>query len=467
MPSFKSSVCVFAVLGAMVAAGAEKPAWEVAVDPSTVVAPIKPVNGVNGGPSVRFEGNAVDWRHARIPFGRTHDMNHSWEYGGPHTIDVDAVFPDFDADETDPKNYDFLYTDLVLEKMRACGTEPFYRLGPSIEGGPKKYHTAPPKDFAKWARICEHIIRHCNEGWANGRRDGIRYWEIWFEPDLGASAWSGTKEQFLALYKTAAVHLKAQFPALKIGGPGFAEHLAWKGDFLPFCRREKVPLDFYSWHVYGTDVHDIGRRIREVRSWLDEQGFTATESILDEWNYVLKWKGGEWLYSRQVESGQFVQKGAALAAAMMAQCQGTPVDKVMYYDTRAYGGMNMLFEPISHRAMKGYYPFFAWGKMLSDYGTQVKTTVTAPDKSPEFFASAAKDARGRIAVWLARYSNDDNIHDWRTVNVRLPDGGRSRRAMCHLTDDVRTYTEIVVDRDKDGAWTLTLVPNAFAFLEIE
>ena len=26
----------------------------------------------------------------------------------------------------------------------------------------------PPKDYAKWARICEHVVRHYNEGWGWG-----------------------------------------------------------------------------------------------------------------------------------------------------------------------------------------------------------------------------------------------------------------------------------------------------------
>ena len=462
-------ISLFAAVGLSVGGlgAAEPPVWEVIVDPSAEIASVKPMNGVNGGPTVRFKGNADDWRHARIPFGRTHDMNHSWEFGGPHTIDVDAVFPDFAADEDDPKNYDFFYTDLVLEKMRACGTEPFYRLGPSIEGGAKKYHTHPPKDFAKWARICERIIRHCNEGWADGRHDGIRYWEIWFEPDIGANAWSGTKQEFLTFYRTAAVHLKGRFPALRIGGPAFATHLGWKEDFIPFCQREKVPLDFYSWHFYGSDVHDVGRRAREVRTWLDDHGFEATESVLDEWNYVLKWTGGAWTYSRQVESGSFIQKGAAFAAAMMAACQGVPVDKAMYYDTRAYGGMNMLFDPVANRAMKGYYPFFAWGKMAGYYGTQVKATVNGPKKDGQLFVTAAKDPHGRLAVWIARYSDDDNDHEWLTVKVRLPDGMTGGRTTCHLTDDRHTHTEIALDGDKDGACVLTLVPNAFALLEFE
>jgi len=46
-----------------------------------------------------------------------------------------------------------------------------------------KKHNVPPKDFNKWARICVNIIRHYNDGWAGGYHWGIKYWEVWNEPD--------------------------------------------------------------------------------------------------------------------------------------------------------------------------------------------------------------------------------------------------------------------------------------------
>ena len=48
----------------------------------------------------------------------------------------------------------------------------------------RAFHVFPPKDFQKWAEICEHIIMHYNEGWANGFHYGIKYFEVWFEPDV-------------------------------------------------------------------------------------------------------------------------------------------------------------------------------------------------------------------------------------------------------------------------------------------
>ena len=82
--------------------------------------------------------------------------------------------------------------------MCRAGTKVFFRLGQTIEHGPKKYGALPPKDFAKWARICEHVIRHYNEGWgvdkewttlnvAWSNQFNIVYWEIWNEPDLDTS----------------------------------------------------------------------------------------------------------------------------------------------------------------------------------------------------------------------------------------------------------------------------------------
>lgn len=134
-------------------------------------------------------------------------------------------FSNFDADENAEESYDFAFTDVFLKKLVSFGVKPFFRLGVSIENyqAIKAYYIYPPKDFLKWARICEHIIRHYNEGWANGFYFGIEYWEIWNEqdnfPDIcDKQQWKGTAEQFYEFYTTAANYLKTAFPHLKIGG---------------------------------------------------------------------------------------------------------------------------------------------------------------------------------------------------------------------------------------------------------
>lgn len=131
---------------------------------------VKPMHAVNNGPvgSARSGRSTVSYfKEAGIPYARNHDASFSTAYGGEYTVDVHRIFPDFDADEEECTSYDFQVTDQYVKNCFDAGTEVFYRLGAAIEHGKKK-GTIPPKDFHKWAVICEHIIRHYTEGWANG-----------------------------------------------------------------------------------------------------------------------------------------------------------------------------------------------------------------------------------------------------------------------------------------------------------
>ena len=134
---------------------------------------------------------------------------------------------DFHADETKPENYDFAFTDKLISALVENGVEPYYRLGVTIENaagrGMPAYRIHPPKDYAKWARICEHVIRHYTEGWANGFRHKITRWEIWNEPENFETIeknqmWKAPFLEYLKLYAVASRHLKAKFPHLQIGG---------------------------------------------------------------------------------------------------------------------------------------------------------------------------------------------------------------------------------------------------------
>ena len=95
---------------------------------------------------------------------RLHEVGGS--YGGWVYVDIPNMFRDFDVDETDPASYDFAFTDALMAEIVKAGCEPYYRLGVTIENYPyiRAYRISPPKDFAKWARICEHIVRHYING---------------------------------------------------------------------------------------------------------------------------------------------------------------------------------------------------------------------------------------------------------------------------------------------------------------
>ena len=233
---------------------------------------IKPMNAVNNGPAgsaVRGTSNFETYAAAEIPYARNHDASFSSGYGGEHTVDVHRIFKNFDADENDPASYVFEPTDKYLANIDSVGTKTFYRLGASIQPD-YRYGTYPPKDFEKWARICEHIIRHYTEGWADGLHYDIEYWVIWNEPDCrnrdGSNpCWQGSDEEFIEFYSTSAKYLKKCFPNLKIGGPAFC--FIWDNEFmknfLKYVAENKIPLDFLSYHCYARTPDEVRETIEE------------------------------------------------------------------------------------------------------------------------------------------------------------------------------------------------------------
>ncbi|MBQ7309068.1 MAG: hypothetical protein IJW87_02715 [Clostridia bacterium] len=377
------------------------------VDFSIEKGPIKPMNAVNNGPhgmSERGTTNFPAYRALEIPYARNHDASFYSGYGGEHTVDVHRIFKNFDADENDPASYIFEPTDEYTKHTYEAGTKVFYRLGASIEHG-YKYGTYPPKDFAKWARICEHIIRHYNEGWANGFHYGIEYWEIWNEPDCrnhdGTNpCWQGTDDEFIDLYEVAAKHLKSCFPHIKIGGPAFTapKHGPLQLAFLKAVKERQIPFDFYSFHRYFKRPEEVRIAVDTAVASLQMFDLEIPELILNEWNYIRGWMYEDWQYSLRMERGL---KGSSFAAGAMFVGQDCDaLTMLMYYDARPCG-MSGLFDTETLAPRRTYYTFMQF-KELRRLGTAVQTDV----QNGSIYACAASDGQNG-AVMLTHYEDLD------------------------------------------------------------
>jgi hypothetical protein len=472
MKKLNGTTMVAAGLSQTVNAAEPAAAAFVTVDPATEVGPVKPMNAVNNGPvaarSDQSRSNFSDFKALRVPFARTHDSINQATSNG-HTVDISAVFPDFEADENDPASYDFAYTDAFLETIIAAGTKPFFRLGQTIENGIKKYHVFPPKDFAKWARVCEHVILHCNESWCDGHRWGIEYWEIWNEADAQpdelrhtSCQWQGTKAEFFEFYETVAKHLKGRFPNLKIGGPSLGWRMDWTEDFLKWQSGRGTPIDFFSWHCYERGFTNLKSKSREVRRLLDENGYPGAESILDEWNYIKDWTT-DFPYSVRVIASNV---GGAFTAAYMCEAQNSPIDMLMYYDARPATVFNGLFDFYTFSPLPAYYALFSWAD-LRELGTQVATEVATPSTNDNTVvtAVAAKGADDSLGVLVARYCDDRNVTASETFTLRLASGRFAGRVRGYVTDEDRLHSPVHLVAKDDGTVSFTLAPNAFIYIE--
>lgn len=439
------------------------------VDFMQKIGEIKPEHSVNNGPIcpyVKLDGgypmgysNQQLFKDAGIPFVRNHDASFCNEYGGEHCVDVNSIFPDFDADDNDPAAYDFTLTDKLIADTMEAGSQIFYRLGSKIEHWIKKYNTLPPKDFDKWARICEHIVMHYNEGWANGFRYNIKYWEIWNEPDgslvcgldginNNKPTWGGTLEQFVDLYCTVAKRLKTHFPDIKVGGPSASTircDFFWE-KFLVAVKERDIPLDFLSWHLYNWDPKALSKAQNYAKTLLKKYGFDNTESILNEYNYVKDWFGEGFIKTCEKISSHI---GAAYMGASFCEAQNSGLDMLMYYDARP-SVFNGMFDEFC-KPKKTYYAF----KMFNEI-YKLKNGVKTEVKGDDIYAVAATDGKAR-GVFVARFNEDDGTGTCK-VNVSAAgiNGGKSK---VFVLDKNENMAEKDVDIENESL-TLSMRKNS-------
>lgn len=391
-------------------AAGELRAAELRVDFAVTNGLVRPLHGLNKGPLAA--GGLIDVSAAlqvlAIPSARLHDCH----WPNPDVVDLHAVFPDFKADPSRAANYDFALTDEYVSATRQTGAEIVYRLGESIEHTTIRRFVHPPADPAHWAEICLGVVRHYNEGWANGFHHGIRYWEIWNEPENRPAMWSGTDEDYFRLYQVTARALKQRHPELKVGGPavgasgqfvdGVFQPTAFATNFLARCRRDAVPLDFFSWHCYTADATEPGRRARAIRQLLDAHGFSAAESHLNEWNYL---PGNSWSplartatpESRQRHYGEMAgAAGAAFITAVLLDLQDAPVDvsNLFHGELGGFGLFNEHGVP-----QKNYHALRAFRELLR---TPQRVEVRGAEPGQLFAVAGLNAARTEAGILIAR-----------------------------------------------------------------
>lgn len=392
---------------------------KISVDFDEKIGKIKPMHAIGQPPMTGLSHSKFKYlTRAGIPYSRLHDVG-GWMGGGLY-VDIPNIFPDFDADETSEESYDFAFTDKLIEGLVDAGCEPYFRLGVTIENEHmlKAHRIFPPKDFNKWARICEHVIRHYNEGWADGYKYNITYWEIWNEPDdcytnEMAAMWKGTPEEFFELYSVTAKHLKNCFgDTIKVGGYGhcgvyeFAKDENLEGikneeyiydftinflhNFLKYQKSTNAPIDFFSWHVYDNchestkeDFSVIAKHAEYCRKILDHYGYENAEHHLNEWNL--------WTYVTKRDSNI----GASKTLSFMLMMQNTSTDVMCYYDAGiGHSAYRSFINPDSGYPYRTYYTFMMYNSLY-----KLSNQVYCNSEDSKVFVGAAVDnKKGTIVL---------------------------------------------------------------------
>ena len=388
---------------------------------------IRNINGGNLGPKLhgRKHSPATEkpFAELRLPLTLLHDA--PLDNPGCRLVDIQHIFGNIKADSNNPDNYYFIQTDDYIRNILDCGTQIVYRLGTSIEHSIKNYFTFPPEDFNKWTDVALHIIRHYNEGWANGFHWDIRYWQIWNEADGHPNMWAGDEDEYFKLYEISAKAIKKEFPHLKVGGPSSCKLAGWTERFterfLEYCREHNAPLDFFGWHCYSNTPERLMREPAEARKLLDSYGFTETELFLTEWRYIPDMEDTKCDEFDRRMSG--VESGA-VNAAVLTSWQDSPLDMGFFYTTTIL--YNSIFNRRSEIQPGLYYPFYFFAQM-QDYKHRVKAEC-----DEKIYCLAGHNSSGKCAMLISLLNCENN-----DINIDIS-GAKDGEAEIYLPDGSKT-----------------------------
>jgi len=161
--------------------------------------------------------------------------------------------------ERDQLLYSFFNADQVFDFLLSIGMKPFVELSfmpTALSSGDQivfhyRANVTAPKNFAQWSTLISKLVSH----WVD--RYGLSevsqwFFEVWNEPNLTAFG-SGKQNDYFELYRHTVAAIKSVDAAIRVGGPATADN-AWIADFIGFCSRNQLPIDFISTHHYPTDA---------------------------------------------------------------------------------------------------------------------------------------------------------------------------------------------------------------------
>ena len=248
-----------------------------------------------------------------------------------HGIFHDDMFV-YTLNEDGTVNYNWQYIDDVFDRLLAMGVKPFVEfsffpkaMSPEATVFWWGAHGKPPENYDAWKGLVDAFVKHCQQRYGNKEVQSW-YFEVWNEPNL-QGFWKGTMQQYFELYKATATTIKKIDPLLRVGGPATSSyHPAegvydslknaiknisaadfkdiqcegpWIADFLKFCEKENLPVDFVSSHPYPTTYpfgdgggqFEMSRPVNSLRmdlTWLNRtiknSKFKNAEIHLTEWS---------------------------------------------------------------------------------------------------------------------------------------------------------------------------------------
>lgn len=221
--------------------------------------------------------------------------------------------------------YDWTDFDRRVDFITAIGADPILAVSymPQVlDAVPNNDRQSAPRDYSAWEELCFQAAQHSLR---RGKR--IPFWEVWNEvntgwlkpgpEDTGSGAFKevydtalGKEEKnhevvrrfeaYCKLYRATVRGILRADPQAELGGPALASGPFENSDcghcqhgkgfargLILWCRQERLPLDFVSWHEYFQPPETIIKQADAFRAYLadiPELKRTVTSFMITEWN---------------------------------------------------------------------------------------------------------------------------------------------------------------------------------------
>ncbi|MGE5598550.1 MAG: GH39 family glycosyl hydrolase [Bacteroidota bacterium] len=123
----------------------------------------------------------------------------------------------------------------------------------------------PPRDPAEYAEFVTAVLTRVNQG---SKQPVVKYIEVWNEPNI-PQFWTGTREEYFALFNAVARRVHRECPGVMVGGPSYvnvpgSDPVGFMRAFLDKCGEN---ADFFTYHSYLETPEKI---VKDVRAWRTE-----------------------------------------------------------------------------------------------------------------------------------------------------------------------------------------------------
>jgi xylan 1,4-beta-xylosidase len=339
--------------------------------------------------------------------------------------------------------YSFFNADRICDFLLSIGMRPFIELSFMPEtlasGHDIVFHyrgnVTPPKDYDEWATLIRKLVSHWVE------RYGIEevskwFFEVWNEPNLPAF-WTGTQHDYFKLYSHTAQAIKTVNSSLQVGGPATAVN-AWVEEFLEYCEKNDLPVDFISTHIYPTDplgfegANTEEQLAKSPRGLLRDQARLTQERARGRPVYYT-----EWSISSNPRDHFHDEPFAAAFAAKIA------LETDSFIDGYSYWTFTDIFE-------ENYFPsvpFHGGFGLLNLYGIpkpiyrafqllhHLGTELLAVEGTHETVDAFVVRKEGAVTILLTNYAQPLHEITTQLVNINLTNASNPRAAYIERIDE--------------------------------